>query len=200
MKGRLSLLIIVIAVVILCNNCTPKIKMQFYNKYKKEINNEVFRKFEKHLPLSYDESLMAKIMYAPSFCILGCSGIDVLYGFSTPSFDNELQKVYDARIFSFNFYSDTLKIDSSHSEYLSIVYNQQKKAMPRVNEDFCRENDTCFNWDDLEVYILESGNGKVFSRNVNCEIKLDKKICNYSIGAFISKKKQHIIYWLLIYN
>ena len=55
-------------------------------------------------------------------------------------------------------------------------------------------------WNDLETIILETGSKRVFSDYVEDENLIENLSCNYSIGAFVSKQKHHIIYWLFIYD
>ncbi len=166
-----------------------------------EIVKNVFSEFERHLPASYDSSLMADIRYAPNYKALGCSGIDVLYNFKGSEFDKNVQGLYNMNKVPNNLSYDSLSLNRSNSEYYSFSYeNLQKIAIPRAKDDFCRTNDTCFTWSDLDVVILETGKKRVFSKNVSSEYQPKNPICNYSIGALISKQKQQIIYWLYIYK
>ncbi len=192
--------ILSILIVLSIASCSPTRKVQFYNKYKSEIAKEIFLDFENYLPLKYEESLMARIRYAPSYNALGCSGIDVLYNLDITRFTKNTQKLRKENMINFNPINDTSTLNYSHLEYLSFFYNNQKIAIPRFNDDFCREKDTCFQWDDLETIILQYGTKKVFSNMIDPEYQPKNPNCNYSIGAYISKKEQHLIYWLLIYD
>jgi hypothetical protein len=144
---------------------------------------------------------MAEIRYAPSYNAIGCSGIDVLYNFKDSEFNRNVQELYNRNKVPNNLFYDSLNLNRSNSEYYSFSSkNLQKIAIPRVKDDFCRTNDTCFSWNDLDVVILETGKKRVFSKNVSSEYQPKDPICNYSIGALISKRKQQIIYWLFIYK
>lgn len=71
-------------ILILFSFCQPECrqwKIELYNKFKKEIVQNVFAEFEKHLPATYDSSIMSDIRNAPSYNAPGCAGIDVLYNF-----------------------------------------------------------------------------------------------------------------------
>lgn len=196
MKSQIALSVLTLLIFSCCSQTR---KMQSYNMYKKEINKDVFHEFEKLLPTNYEESIMAQIRYAPSFNALGCSGIDVLFDLSSLNFNKNAQKLREANIVPLSIFKDTLNY--SHTEYASFVYNNMKIALPRVTDDFCHENDTCFKWDDLETIVLETGTKKVFSlKNIENEYQPKNPNYNYTIGAFISTQKQHIVYWLFIYD
>jgi hypothetical protein len=198
MKKSIPILLIIL---ILFSFCFPPWKMELYNKFKKEIVKNVFAEFEKHLPASFDSSIMWDIRNAPSYKALGCSGIDVLYNFKDSDFDKNIRELYSMNKVPKNLFYDSLNLNRSNSEYYSFSSkNLQKIAIPRVKDDFCRTNDTCFSWNDLDVVILETGKKRVFSKNVSSEYQPKDPICNYSIGALISKRKQQIIYWLFIYK
>ena len=197
MKKSISLFFII---SILFSFCFPPWKMEHYNKFKKEIVTSFFAEFEKHLPATYDSSLVSEIRYAPDYKVLGCSGIDVLYNFKDSDFAKNAQELYKMNKVPNNFFYDSLNLNRSNSEYYSLSYEKlQKIAIPRVKHDFCR-TDTCFSWNDLDVVILETGKKRVFSKNVSPEYQPKDPMCNYSIGALISKRKQQIIYWLFIYK
>lgn len=198
MKRSIPILLIIL---ILFSFCFPPWKMEHYNKFKKEIVKNIFTEFEKHLPASYDSSLVSEIRYAPYYKTLGCSGIDVLYNFKDSDFDRNIQELYNMNKVPNTLFYDSLNLNKSNSQYSSFSYKSLKKiAIPRVIHDFCRTNDTCFSWNDLEVVILETGKKRAFSKSVSSEYQPKNPICNYSIGALISKQKKQIIYWLFIYK
>jgi len=190
----------VFIMALMLSSCYHSKKMHFYNAYKKEVVKNIFVEFEKHLPAPYEKSIMAQIRYAPSYKALGCSGIDVLYSLNNSNFAKNLYELHNENIISKNLLYDSVNFDRSNTEYYSFLYKQQKIVIPRVNEDFCEGNDTCFKWNDLDIVILKTGTKKVFSKNVDPEYRPKDINCNYSIGALISKKKRQIIYWLFIYK
>lgn len=198
MKRSISILVIML---LFFSFCIPTRKMEHYNKFKKEIVKNVFAEFEKHLPASYDSSIIAEIRYSPNYKTLGCSGIDVLYNFKDSAFDKNVQELRKMNKVPNNLFYDSLNLNKANSQYSSFSYkNFGKIAIPTVKHDFCRKNDTCFTWNDLDVVILEIGKKRVFSKNVSSEYQPKDPICNYSIGALISQRKHQIIYWLFIYR
>lgn len=121
--------------------------------------------------------------------------------FKESDFDKNVLELCNRNKGPNNLFYDSLNLNKSNSEYYSFSYKNLKQiATPRVRDDFCRTNDTCFGWNDLEVVILKRGKKRVFSKNVSSEYQPKDPICNYSIGALISKRKQQIIYWLFIYK
>jgi hypothetical protein len=193
-------MIIFIVVLTLSSSCTQTKKMQLYKKFKNEIVKDVFKEFEEYLPESYENSIMAQIRYAPSYIAFGLSGIDVMFNLEDAVFMMNKQKLRGANIIPSEIFIDTLSLNHSNPEYYSIIYNKAKIAIPKVSNDFCQVNDTCFIWNDLETVILEAGTKKVFSKKNDSEYIPEKPNCNYSIGAFISEEKKQIIYWLFIYD
>jgi len=180
--------------------CSSSKKMQHYNKFKKEVKKNIFIEFEKYLPNSYENSLMSNIKYSSYYVSFGFSGMDVLYKLQSSDFNKNVQKLYNknkVNKFSYN----SLNLNHKNSEYYSIDFeNLHKIAIPIVKDDFCRVSDTCFSWNDLQVVILETGKKKVFSKKNSFEYQPKDSICNYSIGALISKQKHQIIYWFFIYR
>jgi hypothetical protein len=197
MSNRIVLYIFVLIHLVACK---PNRKMQLYDRLKNEITKEVFNDFEKYLPESYDNSIMATIRYAPSYVSLGCSGLDVLFELSDQEFEKHTLNLYELNKIPTELFIDSSNIDCSNSEYYSFFYNNEKIAIPRLKDDFCRKNDTCFSWNDIEVLILDIGKQKTFTKNVPTVYQPENPICSYSIGALLSKQKQHIIYWLFIYE
>ena len=185
---------------ILLSSCSSNKKMHFYNKFKSEISTNTFNQFEKFLPSSYKNSLMAEINYVPSYKAFGYSGIEVVYQLNKKDFKKNLNKLRSADIASNKLIYDTLAFNRSNSNYYSLNSHQRKIAIPNVNEDFRQEQDTCNVTNGSEMMILGTGIKNVFSTNVRQKYQLKNSECKYSIGALISKQRHQIIYWLLIYN
>jgi hypothetical protein len=106
--------------------CSPTRKMQFYSQFKQEIVKDVFYEFEKYLPASYKNCLMAKIRYAPSFKALECSGIDVLFGLNDLDFEKNIQVLYHGSNVPSELFLDTMALSLSNSEYFSLNNNLRK--------------------------------------------------------------------------
>lgn len=181
-----------------CSGQHPK--LEGYRDFREKINPKVFKEFNDRLPLPFEDNLMAFIIYPEAFNFQQVAGITVVFQLNSvqlATLDKELQL---SPLFKLGQNNDSSTIDSSKQGYLSLLYKDRIIAIPRANESFCDEANSCLKWEDLHVVVLKQGYAPVFKPSNKAAKYAPKEGSNsYSIGAMISYSKSQIIYWLLIY-
>lgn len=196
--NRLLYLLVVCSLNWSCSAQHPK--LESYRDFREKINPKVFKEFNDRLPLPFEDNLMAFIIYPEAFNFQQVAGITVVFQLNSDQLatvDKELQL---SPLFKLDLNNDSSTIDSSQQRYLSLHYKDRIIAIPRANESFCDEANSCLKWEDLHVVVLKQGYAPVFKPSNKADKYAPKEGSNsYSIGAMISYSKSQIIYWLLIY-
>lgn len=172
-----------------------------YKQFGKEIHSNVFSVFDQLLPSDLRLSMLSRIRYPAGFNYIGCAGISVVFQLEGDAYLIEKSKLQSAGLVDFELFKPSIRIDSSHDEFLMIKFNQRSIALPRLKEDYCLEPSECMEWNDLLMILLETNKKEVFRLDkIDSEFAPEAGAYDYSIGAMLSDEKKQIIYWLYIYN
>jgi hypothetical protein len=174
-------------------------KMKQYNSFRKEIEKDIFYKFKKGLPESYEISDLSKIIYAAGNSVYDYSGISIVYELNREVFDIKRKKLHDRSILKFLTFSDST-IKFKNEDYFNINDTEGVSIRtPNIFDKYCHSDGFCHEIEEYEISILNFGSHKIYKDEVIKNETLPKDFFKYSIGAYISKKSNNIIYWFLIY-
>jgi hypothetical protein len=190
--------IVIIILIFISFSCQQSAKMKHYNLFWSDIEIALFNKFSNWLPASYEKSIISNMSYVAGLKALNYSGINVMFILDNDDFNNYRDYVVGgSNLYELQYYQ-LLKDESSIGQFYFPVDKENVIHIPNTFDEFCKSDSICYKIEDFKIVILDYGKGNIFTEDVD-KNDIPEKELSYSIGAFVSKIDNSIIYWFYIY-